>query len=312
MIALWIALGILVLLLIAGWRTFEFACVRKPGPDMTKRENLEHSHYEPIAGEMLAGMAFIREHRPETLTVTSFDGLKLSATFVPHPGARGTLLLFHGYRSSALVDFAISAPFYWAQGFNLLLPDERSHGASEGRYITFGVRERRDVESWVGVMAARLGPEEPLYLGGLSMGAATVLMASEYDFPANVRGIIADCGFTSPYEIQKSVMRGMHKPLPVGLLLLLMDLYTRVFAGYALREASTLDAVAKTKYPILFIHGTGDSFVPCRMSQEAYDACRSEKKLVLVEGAEHAMSYLKDRPRVQAATEAFFDEHLKH
>jgi alpha-beta hydrolase superfamily lysophospholipase len=120
---------------------------------------------------MLAGMAFIREHQPETLTVTSFDGLKLSATFVPHPGARGTLLLFHGYRSSALVDFAISAPFYWAQGFNLLLPDEpQPAGASEGRYITFGVRERRDVESWVGVMAARLGPEEPLYLGGLSMG----------------------------------------------------------------------------------------------------------------------------------------------
>ena len=127
-------------------------------------------------------MAFIREHQPETLTITSYDGLKLSGIFVPRPDARGTLLLFHGYRSSAMIDFSVSAPFYWAQGFNLLLADERSHGASEGRYITFGVRERRDVKSWVTAMTERLGPEEPLYLGGLSMGAATVLMASEYDF----------------------------------------------------------------------------------------------------------------------------------
>jgi len=312
MTALWIALAALALLAAAfGLAAFEFACVRRKQRDMTKPENLRNSHYAPIADEMLAGMALLDSLRPETLEMKSFDGLTLRAKLVTRPGSKGTLLLFHGYRSTYAIDFSVSAPFYLAQGYDLLLAEQRSHGASEGRYITFGVRERRDVCGWTALMAQRYGPDRPLFLGGLSMGASSVLMASGFELPGNVRGIVADCGFTSPYEIMSAVLRARRPHMAVKPALALMGLWTRAVGGFSLRGASTLEAVRKTRYPILFIHGTGDSFVPCRMSQEACDACRSEKRLVLVEGADHAMSYLRDRPRVQAALETFFEDHLK-
>ena len=186
-------------------------------------------------------------------------------------------------------------------GYSLLLVDQRAHGQSQGKYLTFGVRERMDVISWATYMGQKLGPDAPLILGGLSMGATTVLMASCFDFPANVRAIIADCGFTSPYEIAKSVLRRDYPRLPVGLLLPICGLFTRLYAGFGLHDASTLDAVRESRYPILFIHGTGDTFVPCEMTKEAYAACTSEKELVLVDGAEHGKSYLVEKGRVEEA-----------
>ena len=107
----------------------------------------------------------------------------------------------------------------------------------------------------------------------------------------------------------RSVLRAHVKWLPAGPLLGLMDVCTRAFAGFSIKEASTLDAVSKTKRPILFIHGTADTFVPCAMSQAAYDVCASEKRLILVDGARHGYSYLVDRPRVQAALAAFLGKY---
>lgn len=158
-----------------------------------------------------------------------------------------------------------------------------------------------DVISWATYMGQKLGPDAPLILGGLSMGATTVLMASCYEFPANVRAIIADCGFTSPYAIAKSVLHRDYPRLPVGLLLPICGLFTRLYAGFGLHDASTLDAVRESRYPILFIHGTGDTFVPCEMTKEAYAACTSEKELILVDSAEHGKSYLVEKDRVEEA-----------
>ena len=141
------------------------------------------------------------------------------------------------------------------------------------------------------------------------MGATTVLLASALELPPSVRGVIADCGFSSPEAIMRSVLRAHVKWLPAGPLLGLMDACTRAFAGFSIKEASTLDAVSKTKRPILFIHGTADTFVPCAMSQAAYDVCASEKQLILVDGARHGYSYLVDRPRVQAALAAFLEKY---
>ena len=142
------------------------------------------------------------------------------------------------------------------------------------------------------------------------MGAATVLMASELALPASVRGIIADCGFSSPYAIMKSVLHWRCPWLVSGPLLALTGVFTRLFGGFGLREVSATEAVAHTKLPILFIHGTGDRFVPCSMSQAAYDACTGEKRLILVEGAGHGQSYLVDRPRVQAAVREFLTDYV--
>ena len=137
------------------------------------------------------------------------------------------------------------------------------------------------------------------------MGATTVLMASCFEFPANVRCIIADCGFTSPYEIAKSVLHRDYPKAPLRLLLPVCGFFTRLFAGFGLKDASTLDALRESRYPVFFLHGTGDTFVPCEMTKQAYDACASEKTLLLIEGADHGKSYVKEPARVQQALRQF-------
>ncbi len=311
MTLLWILLALLALVLAAlGAAAVCFVSLRRDLPDMTVAENLEQSHYAALKDEILQGVAWLRAQPVRQLHVESYDGLLLHAQFVPRENAKGTILFFHGYRSSWTIDFSISLPFYHAQGYNLLIVDQRAHGGSEGRFITFGVRERYDVLSWVTYASQLLGLEHPLFLAGLSMGATTVLMASCFAFPANVRGILADCGFTEPYAIMKHVMHSYMRRVPAGPVLAVTNAATKLAAGFGLHEASTLTAVAHANYPILFVHGKADTFVPCQMSQQAYDACTSEKSIVLVDGAEHGRSYLTDRPRVQSALENFLEQHL--
>ena len=308
MTAVWIILAALLAVVLLGTVLFLIACRRGPVPDLTKPEVIAKWGRAEQTEEILAGVRLMQD--AENIFLPSYDGLRLHGRLLQQPGAKGTILLFHGYRSSWVIDFSIVLPYYFSLGYNLLAVDERAHGESEGTYITFGVRERQDVATWAVYAAMHFGPEHPLILDGLSMGAATVLMASDLELPASVRGIIADCGFSSPYEIMKSVFRAHCRWLPAEPLLALTDVFTRLFAGFSLKGASTLDAVAKTKLPILFIHGTGDTFVPCAMTQAAYDACTAPKQLVLVPDAGHGCSYLVDRPRVQSELQAFLSKYV--
>ena len=255
MTAVWIILAALLAVVLLGTVLFLIACRRGPVPDLTKPEVIAKWGRTEQTEEILAGVRLMQD--AENIFLPSYDGLRLHGRLLQQPGAKGTILLFHGYRSSWVIDFSIVLPYYFTLGYNLLAVDERAHGESEGMYITFGVRERHDVATWAAYAAMHFGPAHPLILDGLSMGAATVLMASELELPASVT-----------------------------------------------------EAVAHTKLPVLFIHGTGDQFVPCSMSQAAYDACTGEKRLILVEGAGHGQSYLVDRPRVQAAIREFLTDYV--
>ena len=308
MTAAMIVLAVLLAVVLLALGLFLFACRRSPVPDFTKPAVIAQWGREDQTEEILAGITLMQD--AEDIFLPSHDGLRLHGQLLQQPGAKGTILLFHGYRSSWIIDFSIVLPYYYdTLGYSLLLVDQRAHGSSQGKYLTFGVRERLDVLSWATYMGQKLGQNAPLILGGLSMGATTVLLASALELPPSVRGVIADCGFSSPEAIMRSVLQAHVKWLPAGSLLGLMDVCTRVFAGFSIKEASTLDAVSKTKRPILFIHGTADTFVPCAMSQAAYDVCASEKQLILVDGARHGYSYLVDRPRVQAALAAFLEKY---
>lgn len=291
----------------AAWAVLAFSRGNR-----ASREEIEagFAAHPEICDEAREGFRFVLAHETQPLFVESYDGKRLHAQLLRRENARGTILLFHGYRSNWAWDFALSVPFYLAQGFNLLLVDQRAHQDSEGRFLTFGVRERYDVLSWVTYLAQLLGSEHPMYLGGISMGAATVLMASCFDFPANVRGIIADCGYTSPREEMRYVIRRASRFLPARLILFWVGIFTRLLAGYGPGAADARASVAHSRVPILFIHGTDDRFVPCEMSKENYAACTAEKRLVLVEGARHGYSYVVDRPRVQSALETFLNDHL--
>src|SRR5699024_9442027 len=138
-------------------------------------------------------------------------------------------IIFHGYKGFARRDGLGGYTLCKRLGFNVLLPDQRSHGASGGHTITMGVKERYDCRAWAWWAARRFGPETPLFLMGVSMGASTVLMASSLNLPGSVRGIIADCGYTSPREIARRCLPQYLPRLPVGPMYAIGRLGTLVF-----------------------------------------------------------------------------------
>lgn len=286
---------------------FRFAIVRKK-PSKKKKKSLSASKglisLDPYREKMEAGEAWILRQQPETVFIQSHDGLRLAGHFL-NAGSKKTLILFHGYRSRAYRDFSCVAEYYMGLGFNLLFVDQRAHGQSEGRYICFGAKERYDCVRWAEYIDRTIGGE--IYLDGISMGASTVLMASGEKLPASVKGIIADCGFTSPKEIMLKVMEEDMK-IRCRPLFKLVCLYIRMRAGFAPDGCSTVGAVRRNRVPVLMLHGTDDRFVPCRMTEEAYAACASEKTLLLVEGAGHGASYLQEEERCREALETFLNQ----
>lgn len=304
------AAGLAVLLLAATHIVMRYACRRGRALSTNIDEALAHSTFRHYKDLIVRAQAWLAQQPVEEVCVTSFDGLRLRGRFLPCENARATLLLFHGWRSYPELDFGAAMEFYRSQGLNLLFPDERAQGESEGKFITFGVRERRDVHTWTQWCARRLGKDAPLLLGGVSMGASTVLMACGEPFAENVRGVIADCGFTSPWEIIAKCTRDFH--LPAALLVPLIDLNASLFAGFGLKEYSTLDAMPHTTLPVFLAHGEADSFVPCEMSKKNYAACASQDKtLLLTPDAGHGQSYLKATERYQSAVREFVNRALE-
>ncbi len=306
---LWILLGVALLLVLAVFGAaeyfFRFSILRAEKERTDEEYEQADSIWHDYGERMKEAQSWIRAHTAEHASITSFDGLKLSALYIPAgvEKPKGTLIVFHGYHSLATVDFALEAKFLHDLGYRLLIPYQRSHGESEGKYITYGVKERFDCREWARYAEDRFGPED-IFLAGISMGSSTVLMAAGLDLPESVRGILADCGFTSPWEIMKHVSRRDFK-LPSFPLLHVLDLLARLQAGFSLKEADTRDALAKSVLPVLFFHGVEDDFVPLSMTQENFRACRGEKELYIVKGAGHAQSFAADTAGCEEKIEEF-------
>lgn len=251
---------------------------------------------DSLKDEMRACAEWMRNSNFEEHAITSFDGLKLHGRFLPADGEmKGIILMMHGFRSNPVHDFSCAVKCFHEMGYGCFLPYQRAHGDSEGKYITFGAFERFDCRDWAAFIEKRY-PGYPLLLDGVSMGATTVLSASGLDLPSNVKGIIADCGFTSPYDIFEAVMKNAFK-LPKFPLFYTVRAVTRLIAGFDLEDFSTVEAVKKNSLPILFAHGEADDFVPCEMSRRGYEAARSccNATLFTVPGAGHGLSFLIDR-----------------
>lgn len=243
----------------------------------------------------------------EDIEILSQDGLRLAGHYIHVQGeARRLVVLFHGWRGSWTGDFGSIGRWLREIGCDLLLAEQRAQGASEGKYMGFGVLERRDVAQWLQYLEQERHNALPVYLGGVSMGAATVLMAAGDPLPDFVKGVLADCGFTSPYEMlyevgRKSLHMREHPDMDY------VNLIVKLHAHFGIREYSTLEAVKKTSLPIFFVHGLADDFVPCHMTLQAYEACASRKELLLVEGAGHVRSFFYDNENYRRKVEIFFD-----
>lgn len=247
-------------------------------------------------------------NRPsEFVTIESRDGLTLSGRYYHVADGAPLDIGFHGYRSNPITDFSGGTELSFDLGHNVLLVDQRAHGRSEGRTITFGIKERWDVLSWVEYAIKRFGGETKILLYGVSMGGATVLMASELELPENVKGIIADCPYSSPMDVIAYV--GQSNPIPNWLIKPFVILGAKIYGGFDVREVTAQEAVQHTRLPILIIHGDADTYVPCHMSNIA----AANPDLVsrhVISGAEHGISYLVDTEKYRKLVTEFMDKIL--
>lgn len=244
----------------------------------------------------------------EAVTIRSFDGKTLYGRYYHVREGAPVQLQFHGYRGGALRDLCGGAPFAMRMGHNVLLVDQRAHGNSGGKTITFGAKERRDCQSWCRYAYERFGPDIPLILSGVSMGASTVLMASAMELPETVKAVVADSPYTSAGEIIGQV--AAQTGLPGKLSVAFCALGAVLFGRFRLGSASALEAVARTTIPILLIHGQDDRFVPCHMSRQLHGACVGEARLETFPKAAHGMSYMEDPQRYEEVVSSFLNEQL--
>ena len=242
----------------------------------------------------------------EQVTIKSYDGATLSARYYHTADGAPLQIQFHGYRGGPLRDFCGGCKLALRLGHNVLLVDQRGHGNSDGNSISFGIRERKDCLAWANYAAQRFGESCRILLVGISMGGATVLMVSDLALPKQVVGIMADCPYSAPEAIIRSVCRSIK--LPDWLFWPFIRMGGRLFGGFDLTEASALQSIARARVPVLLIHGEEDLFVPCAMSRELHAACKTPCTLETFPAAAHGISYLVDAPRYEAAVIRFCAE----
>ncbi len=247
---------------------------------------------------------WLAEQQQEDVWITSEDGLRLHGTFFANGLSKKVVICFHGYTSEGMNDYSTLAKFYLEHGFCLLIVDERAHGNSEGTYIGFGCLDRQDAKLWIDYAIERLGEDCQILLHGDSMGAATVLMTTGLKLPKQVKAAISDCAFTSAWDVFSAVLKNMYH-LPPFPIMQIANQMVKKRAGYELDECNARNEVKKAEIPILFIHGDSDTFVPCDMVYELYEACASDKKLLIIEGAGHVEACYKSPEKYEEAIRSF-------
>lgn len=305
----WVLFGLLLTTLIFA---SAFVCFRVAFYNDLKDDDIyavpPGPQYQPLADQLRTLAGQMNELPFEQVYITSFDGLRLAGRYYHVADGAPVQIQFHGYRGNAIRDFCGCNRVAREEGQNTLVVDQRAHGNSQGRVITFGIKERYDCLAWARYAQERFGKDTPIFLAGVSMGAATVLMASELDLPENVAGIIADCPYSSPVEIIYKVCRDVK--FPAGLVCALTGLGALVYGHFCLWGASAEKAVRRAKVPVLVLHGEDDRFVPCQMSRQICSACHEKITLATFPSAGHGISCVVDAPRYASITEKFISECL--
>ena len=310
MAVLWILAAFVVLILLAAFLCFYLTFfVPRHAPVAIDDYTIPNGEiYEPYRDVMVNWMKEVRAMPHEDFYITSFDGLKLHGRYFEYAPGAPIELMVHGYRGNGDRDLCGGVQRCFAMGRSSLVIDQRCSGESGGKVITFGIREYRDCLAWVDFMVKHFGEDAKIILTGISMGASTVLMAAGNPLPRQVKGVLADCGFSCARDIIRKVIRQLKLPLwPVYPLI---RLGARLYGRFDPGSYSAVDAVKKATVPVIFFHGEDDAFVPYEMSKENFDACPSRKALVVIPGAGHGLSYLADPEGYLKALGEFFGPEL--
>lgn len=288
-IVLFLLFVVLAISLVCFFRVFYSPSRKKLADD--EYEIPEGEIYEVFREDMKKWTFSIRAMPHEDVSITSFDGLTLRGRYFEYSKGAPMEILFHGYKGYGERDLSGGVERCFSLGRSALIVDHRASGNSDGHVITFGIKERRDCLAWVDFAVKRFGKEVRIGITGISMGGATVLMASaEPTLPENVYFVLADCPYSSAREIIMKVCTDMG--LPPKLAYPFIRLGAIIYGGFDPDETSPMEAVKKSQLPTVFVHGDTDAFVPWEMSKRLYDACTSPlKKLITVKGAGHGLAY---------------------
>lgn len=276
---------------------------------------LKGKQYAAVEENMHACIAIMEKSECRQVYVNTFDGLQLAGRYYHTAGGAPLVILMHGYRSLALRDCCGGFMLSKKMGFNVLAVDQRAHGNSEGTVISFGIQERHDCLRWIDYAIAEFGQDTKIILSGLSMGAATVLMANSLDLPENVVAIMAD----SPYNTAAGIIRKVCRDgnLPDKLAYPFIKLGAKLFGHFNLEETSAMESVKNAKVPVLLIHGEDDHFVPCDMSRALHEACNGNAQLHTFPDAGHGLAYMINPVRYEIVTVDFLwdvpalSDHMK-
>lgn len=248
----------------------------------------ENSPYYAFKDHIVKYKQMFLDFNKEEVSIVSNDNLTLRGYFVENKIKDKVVIIFHGFKSKASGDFSLSYDYY-KLGYSLLIVDQRAHGTSEGKYIGMGILERYDVLKWIDFVLDKCGENTSILLSGTSMGAATVMMASELINKSQVKGIVADCGFSSCFE----EIRHCLKKVPYFPVMPTINLCSKIFAKYDMKKVTAEKSLANSKIPLLVIHGENDDSVPSYHSKRCYEASISEiKDCLFIEGAYHASSFV--------------------
>jgi len=313
MTALIIILALLVLVVLAVLITsyictrLTFSVDRERAADPTT--TLDGEQYDDVHDIIFGNINEALKIEFEPIELVAADGKRLFGRYYHSQDNAPIKIMFHGYRGNGVKDMAGGLQYTLAKGYNVIAVDQRAHGRSEGRLLSFGALERFDVLDWIGYVNNRFGSDTPIILAGISMGASTVLLASGLDLPENVKAVIADCGYSSAKEIIIKVMREMN--FPPRLLYPFVRLGGKIFGSFDINEADCEKALQKSKTPTLFIHGNDDRFVPFEMGKRNYSACNAEKEFVEFDKVGHGLAFIVDKEKYIMAEEKFLKTYVK-
>lgn len=280
-------------------------------------ENPTQTEAEERCKAWFSGLTNVSERTQTVFDQPTGRNLLLHARYIDNGSAK-TVLIHNGYRtpSDAML---LHAKLYSDLGYNVLLPDTRSHNKSEGAYITFGLYEKDDLNRWLD-QELQQRPNQQLVVTGVSLGGATTMLSQETPH-ANVVAYIEDCGYSSSEQQfldTLSLITQYFKYIPLikaydtpakkaKLIHLLNETKTKPILGMDLYQAAPINSVDKSGLPKLFIHGSDDWFIPPTAMTLLHDKAIGYKEKLLVPGAQHGDSLLVNEALYTETVRSFLE-----
>lgn len=239
----------------------------------------------------------------EEVWIKSRDGLNLKGYYLKNENSNGkVIILCHGYRSFPYFDFSASAKFYYEEGFDLLFIVHRTHLESDGKYITFGLKERYDLLEWIKYVDTRHNGKTKILLAGVSMGASTVMYTLGLDLPESVKGAVCDCGFDCPKHVIGFALIEVFKIKPIANFMSnFVSLAAFFKIGSFLGRVNTKKSLKNNKLPVMFAHGEADDVVPFKMFEKNTSVGSFDKILVTSKEAAHGLVFYYENEKYRKA-----------